>query len=133
MIAKKKRGLPNQHGRLPRHLSFGMRTAFGSCPACGSSARGIAVIYRRSWRSITFKCKACALQWTITHANMHRAAKTQAEIWRGREHEHAADIGSLYEDIAAATQENADHEAKRRNTITRQTKRRVIRLGNGEC
>jgi hypothetical protein len=62
---------------------------------------------------------------------MHRAAKRRAETWRNSQHEHAADFAKLYESIALPTKENADHEAMRANTITRQTKRRVIRLGNG--
>jgi hypothetical protein len=78
------------------------------------------------------------LQWTITHANMHRAAERKAEMWRNSDNKHAADFANLYEGIALPTKENGDHEAKRRTSIvanrdmTRLKRRRVILLGNGE-
>jgi hypothetical protein len=137
MMTNKKRGLPNQHERLSRRVAFGVRAAFGSCSACGAR-HSPAVIYRRSWHSVTFKCKACSLQWTITLANMHRAAKTQAEIWRGSDHKNAAAFVNLYEDIAMGTRDAVEDEAKRRNTITTNMdmtqlkERSVIRLGSGK-
>ena len=53
-------------------------------------------------------------------------------MWRNSDKRRAADFANLYEGIALATKANAEREAKRRNTITRQTRRRVILLGNGE-
>ena len=41
-----------------------------------------AVIYRRSNHSVTFRCQACHLQWTITLASLHRAASTFAAGYR---------------------------------------------------
>jgi hypothetical protein len=129
---KRKRGLPNQHERLTRDVAFSVRSIFGACPACryfvsGSPLKDPAVIYRRSPHSITFKCKVCSLQWTITHANLHRAAAAIAQALRdcGKEDYECSEI-------AAATKLAAEREAKRRNTITRQRPRRVIPLGNGE-
>jgi len=49
-----------------------------SCPVCTSnyppleSGFGHTVIYRRSDRSITFRCKKCGAQWTMTFANLHK-------------------------------------------------------------
>ena len=48
------------------------------CPVCtgqlGKQSEP-AVIYRRSNHSVTFRCQACYLQWTITWASLHRAPR----------------------------------------------------------
>jgi hypothetical protein len=131
---KKKRGrLPNQHGRMSHMGAFFLRSMFGDCSVCrelvsNKTLKDPAVIYRRSEHSITFKCKVCGLQWMITLANMHRALAAIAQARRDCGKKEDYGISS----IAAATKFATEREAKRRNTITRQTKRRVILLGNGE-
>jgi len=62
------------------------------------------------------------LKWTVTLANLHKVASARAG-----DHGHA-----WYEDVAFGTKFAFERAAKRRNTITRQGARRVIRLGNGE-
>jgi hypothetical protein len=87
-----------------------------------------AVIYRRSDTSVTFRCKACYLQWTITRASLHRAASTFAAAFR--EAGVPADDGRVKQCdfIASWTKFAVDREAARKSTITRQKQRRVIRL-----
>jgi hypothetical protein len=135
MIAK--RGLPNQHGRLSRDASFQIRLAAGACPSCAMFEPGWAklgscsgnspgVIYRRSAHSVTFRCNRCKLQWTITLANLHRCAAAKA-ITPGESEM------PWYQFIADETAFAVECEAKRKSTISRQTNRRVWRLGNGEA
>jgi hypothetical protein len=120
-----KRGLPNQHGRLPKDLALAISFTAGVCPSC-SMLRGLldehqfSVIYRRSATSVTFRCRLCGLKWTVTLANLHKVASARAA-------NHA-----WYRDVAFGTKFAVERAAKRRNTITRQRPRRVIRLGNGE-
>ena len=86
------------------------------------------MIYRRSNHSVTFRCKACYLQWTITCASLHRAASTFAAAFR--EAGVPADDGRVRQChfIANGTKFAVEREATRKSTITRQKKRRVIRL-----
>jgi hypothetical protein len=78
-----KRRQRNQHDRLPFPQRFLLRQTAGHCPVCtgqlGKQAEP-AVISRRSSHSVTFRCKACDLQWTITWASLHRAAFSGA-LW----------------------------------------------------
>jgi hypothetical protein len=52
-------------------LSLGIRLAAGWCPFCGRSdwqgyAASPAPIYRSSARAVTFRCRTCTVQWTVT-------------------------------------------------------------------
>jgi hypothetical protein len=67
----------NQPDRLPRFDRISIRLVAGRCPSCANEAE-LGVIYRRSNHSITFRCNHCSLQWTVTLANLHRAAKRKA-------------------------------------------------------
>ena len=79
-----------------------------------------AVIYRRSNHSVTFRCQACHLQWTITLASLHHAASTFAAGFR--------EAGVADDDfrvkqcdfIARGTKFAIEREAARKSTITRQ-------------
>ena len=124
--------LRNQPDRLPFLNRFLLRKTAGYCPLCtgmlGANRGEPAVIYRRSNHSVTFRCKACHLQWTITLAAMHRAASTFAAGFR--------EAGVADDDfrvkqcdfIARGTKFAVKQEAKRKSTITRQRTGRVIRL-----
>jgi hypothetical protein len=124
-----KRGLPNQHGRLSRSQAYELRFIFGDCPCCNygisnNPLRDPAVIYRRSQHSVTFRCNVCRLQWTITWANIHRAASAVIDYRRSARKKPIWD----YEAIAQGTKFAAEREIKRKSSITRQTRRRAIRL-----
>ena len=86
------------------------------------------MIYRRSNHSVTFRCQACYLQWTITWASLHRAASTFAAAFR--EAGVPADDGRVKQCdfIANGTKFAVEREATRKSTITRQKNRRVTRL-----
>src|SRR5262249_5695772 len=88
------------------------------------------VIYRRSNHSITFRCNHCSLQWTVTLANLHRAAKRKAAHLENSDPNNriTAVIAAASAIVARGTAFAAEHEAARRTSIKRQTKRRVIRL-----
>ena len=126
-----KRRQRNQHDRLPFLQRFLLKQTAGHCPVCtgqlGKQAKP-AVIYRRSSHSVTFRCKACDLQWTITWASLHRAASTFAAAFR--EAGVATDDVRVkqYDFVANGTKFAVEREAKRKSTITRQKNRRVIRL-----
>jgi len=73
--------------RMPRNVS----TAFhlvgaSSCPACTSNhpplqtGFGHTVIYRRSHRSITYRCNKCGALWTMTLANLHKVASAMRSV-----------------------------------------------------
>jgi hypothetical protein len=123
--AKRERRLPNQHGRLCKDIALALRHVAGACPSCSEIAgnfgeHGWSPIYRRSHASVTFRCRGCGLQWTVTLANLHKVAKARANLhpW--------------YALVAEGTEFAVKHAAQRRNTITRQPNGHVIRLCNGE-
>ena len=103
-------------------LRAAIRTAAGGCPSCNNFPT-LGVIYRRSIQSITFRCNACSLKWTITLANLHHVAKRKAQEFKDDAH-----IAIIFETVQHITAFAAESEAARTNTIRRQTKRRVIRL-----
>jgi hypothetical protein len=82
----------------------------------------LGVIYRRSGHSITFRCKRCSLQWTVTLVNLRKAALTKAEKLKDTH------IGYAYETVLEGTTGVAEREALRRTAIKLQTNTRVIRL-----
>ncbi len=83
-----------------------------------------AVIYRRSRSSFTFKCLRCGLQWSVTFAVIHRAVLTR----QGDKIDDDPRFEAVCEILKDATRLNADYAARRRTSITRQKKGRVIRL-----
>ena len=117
------RGLPNQHGRLPKYVVRAISLTGGACPSCsmvaGPGEHHFSPIYRRSATSITFRCRVCGLKWNVTLANLHKVASA-----RSAEH-------PWYKLVATGTKFTVEREAKRKSTISRQVNRRVIRLGNG--
>jgi len=75
---------------MPREASLAFQlVGASSCPVCTSleprlqSGFGHTVIYRRSHRSITFRCNKCGAKWTMTLANLHKVAlaKTSVHPW----------------------------------------------------
>ena len=119
-----KRRQRNQPGRLPFLHRFLLRETAGHCPVCtgqlGKQAEP-AVIYRRSNHSITFRCKACYLQWTITWASLASCCiDTFAAGFR--EAGVAADDVRVkqFDFIANGTKFAVEREATRKSTITRQ-------------
>ena len=121
----------NQPNRLDRTNAYLLKGTAGYCPVCTGmlgKQEDKTVIYRRSDTSVTFRCEACYLQWTITWASLHRAASTFAAAFR--EAGVAADDVRVKQCdfIANGTKFAVEREAKRKSTITRQKKRRVIRL-----
>src|SRR5215468_3228193 len=84
-----KRKMRNQPDRLPRDDRFSIRVVAGICPSCALSCAGagerkssiedmLGVIYRRSGHSITYRCKQCSLQWTVTLVSLRRAVLVKA-------------------------------------------------------
>jgi len=68
--------------RLPQLMSFQIRMLVGTCPLCSAAGRhllALGVIYRRNHRSVTMRCERCHLQWTMTWAKIHQAAKTRKD------------------------------------------------------
>jgi hypothetical protein len=69
--------------RMSRYQSGMLRLTAGACPSCSVFVYGPAndrpaVVYRRSHRSVTFRCERCRLQWTITLANLHKVCAAKA-------------------------------------------------------
>ena len=126
-----KRRLRNQPDRLPFLKRFLLRKTAGSCPVCirhfGKVMYEPAVIYRRSDHSVTFRCQTCHLQWMMTLASLHRAASTCAAGLREAGKPDDPRV-RRYDFIAQGTKFAAENAAARKSTITRQKKRRVIRL-----
>jgi hypothetical protein len=58
------------------------RMTFGACPGgCPCFFPGAnTVVYRSSHRSVTMRCKTCGIQWTMTWAQLHEAAKRVLEV-----------------------------------------------------
>jgi hypothetical protein len=130
-----KRRQRNQPDRLPFLQRFLLRNTAGHCPVCtgqlGKQAEP-AVIYRRSNHSVTFRCKACYLRWTITWASLHGAASTFAAGFR--EAGVAADDVRVkqFDFIANGTKFAVERQATRKSTITRQKNRRVIQTARSD-
>ena len=119
--------LRNQPDRLWKPVRVAVRVVAGNCPSCSVINREIALpaaIYRRSNSSVTFRCQVCALQWTVTLANLHRSAV--ARLARGI----PDPLGEIYQLAADQTKFAAENAANRSAAINRQTTRRVIRLPN---
>jgi hypothetical protein len=81
-------------------------------------------IFRRSNTSVTFRCRTCGLNWTITLANIWKVADARVADARSAEY-------GYYRLIADGTKLASENAARRKTTITRQKNRRVIRLTNG--
>jgi hypothetical protein len=130
-----KRRQRNQPDRLPFLQRFLLRNTAGHCPVCtgqlGKQAEP-AVIYRRSNHSVTFRCKACYLRWTITWASLHGASSTFAAGFR--EAGVAADDVRVkqFDFIANGTKFAVERQATRKSTITRQKNRRVIETARSD-
>jgi hypothetical protein len=127
-----KRRLRNQPGRLPCNDRLSIRIVAGLCPSCTlrcfSSGEStsiqdmLGVIYRRSGHSITFRCRHCSLQWTVTLVNLRRAAVAKAASLKDEFLAHA------YSTVLEGTTGVPEREAVRKTAINRQLNRRVIRL-----
>src|SRR5215831_16574752 len=130
--------LRNQPDRLPRNQRFELRSLAGICPSCvlARTVDGtqteinelLAVIYRRSAHSVTFRCQHCSLQWAVTFVSLRRAALVQAALAKNKM------LASIYSAVIEDTRGVTEREAARRTSIRRQLdmttlrKRRVIRL-----
>jgi hypothetical protein len=123
----------NQPDRMPGVHRAAIRSVAGICPSCALSRTFggeqstslkdvLGVIYRRSDTSITFRCQHCELQWTVTLANLHKAAQSKIESISDET------LKCFYDYVIAGTQFAAEREAERKNAIKKQTHRRVIRL-----
>jgi hypothetical protein len=122
-MKKQLRNQPDRMGALFRHS---LRAFVGKCPSCSHSG----VIYRQSQASITFRCKHCALQWTMTWLTVNRSAKAQLAEEKDK------NIAMFFSTIAQATEPAVDREAMRESSIKKNlsnqfTRRSVIRLPNG--
>jgi hypothetical protein len=97
---------------------------------CFSLDQKASVIYRRSPRSVTMRCNACGLQWSMTFARIHEAAikagKGSDGLLRG-----ILEVVALFSEDAAATAVTAGQASRER--MTQMERRRVIRLGNGSA
>jgi hypothetical protein len=94
-----------------------VRVHFGKCPAgCydGNSLPGDAVVYRSSWRSVTLRCCACGLLWTMTVHQMAKAARAHADRMSDSPH---TNIRAVYERDARWLGEWAQEIDDRRGRI----------------
>jgi hypothetical protein len=78
-----------------------------------------AVIYRRSYNSVTFRCQQCGMQWTMTRAILHKVATALAAKY--------PDAPSVYATVADWTRGAAEHAALRPNTIRNRQRAEEVR------
>src|SRR6266545_4950694 len=83
------------------------------CPLCGAAdaQQHDGVIYRRSNRSVTLRCRRCGLQWTMTWLKVHQAAKRLRELVKSDGA--ASDLGQLAEATAFAVSQETRGRAGR--------------------
>jgi hypothetical protein len=87
-----------------------------STPPNSLGLHPLGVIYRRSDKSVTMRCEKCGLQWTMTWAKIHQAAKAPRKTIGSRS---KRDISSLAEATSFAAETKTPMERNKRKRVSR--------------